>query len=426
MIATWEKHEGQAVDGIRLLRLLGGADASAAYLAELDGRRCALKVVPTDGVAAAVLLARWRQASELSHPHLTRLLRWGTTILEGPVAYVAMEYAEEVLADLDRPLTPKEAREMLTPAVAALAYLHGQGMAHARIKPSNLLSAGDVLKISGDAPRRIGEISPVGSSPYDPPELKTSGATAAGDVWSLGVALVEAVTKELPQTKTTPPRWPQFPFPDELRQVIDGCLQRDPELRWSVEDIAHWLRHGGPAHKPAERRRYWVPVSAGAAALVVIGAIAFEHRAVPPAPSIPPPIAPNATEPSPPPAPAPVEANPAPPAEAPRPRQPAAASGLADIVSAGIQPVLPKVPDKARLTIHGRVRISVHVEADSSGAVTSATLQSGTSKYFADLALKAARQWKFAPGAAGLAWNLRFVFSRDADHPVSVQANPAP
>src|SRR5262249_29307404 len=191
MIATWEKHEGQAVDGIRLLRLLGGATASAVYLAELEGRRCALKVVPADGVGAAVLLARWRQASELSHPHLTRLLRLGTARLEGQsVAYVAMEYAEEVLADVDRPLTPKEVREMLTPAAAALAYLHGQGMTHARIKPSNLLSAGDVLKISGDAPRRIGEMSSAGASPYDPPELKTSGATAAGDVWALGVALV--------------------------------------------------------------------------------------------------------------------------------------------------------------------------------------------------------------------------------------------
>jgi TonB family protein len=87
---------------------------------------------------------------------------------------------------------------------------------------------------------------------------------------------------------------------------------------------------------------------------------------------------------------------------------------------------LPKVPDKARLTIHGKVRVSIRVEADSSGAVTSAAPQSGTSKYFVDLALKAARQWKFAPGPTGRAWNLRFIFSRDADRPVSVQANPAP
>jgi serine/threonine protein kinase len=341
-----------------------------------------------------------------------------------------MEYAEEVLADLDRPLTPKEAREMLTPAVAALAYLHGQGMAHARIKPSNLLSAGDVLKISGDAPRRIGEISPAGSSPYDPPELKTSGATAAGDVWSLGVALVEAVTKELPQTKTTPPRWPQFPFPDELRQVIDGCLQRDPALRWTLDDIAHWLRHGVLARKPARKSampRHWALVSAGAASLVVIGAIALEHRSSPPAQPIPPRVAPKTAEPSPaPPTPPPVQTNPAPPPKEPKPRRPEAAPGTTNGVPDGVQSVLPKVPDKARLTIHGKVRVSIRVEADSAGAVTSAAPQFGTSKYFVDLALKAARQWKFASGSAGRAWNLRFIFSRDADHPVSVQADPAP
>ena len=59
---------------------------------------------------------------------------------------------------------------MLAPAVAALAYHHAQGMAPGRVKASNVLSAGDVLKISGDAPRRIGERPPPQStpSPYDP------------------------------------------------------------------------------------------------------------------------------------------------------------------------------------------------------------------------------------------------------------------
>jgi serine/threonine protein kinase len=430
MVATWEKHEGQAVDGIPLLRLLGSTDASAVYLAEIDGRRCALKIVPADGIAAPTLLARWRRASELSHPHLTQLLRWGTARLQSqPVAYAAMEYAEEVLADVDRPVTPKEARDMLAPAVAALAYLHAQGMAHGRVKASNVLSAGDVLKISGDAPRRIGERPPPQStpSPYDSPELQTSGATAAGDVWSVGVAVVEGLTKELPRTETMPPRMPESPFLDELRPMIEGCLQRDPALRWSMEDIGHWLRHGVPLRKPAlksSKSRYWAPASVGAAAAMVIGAIAFEHRATPPAPSIP--VAPKVAEPSPvPPTSPPVQTNPAPPADVLKPRQPAAASGVADVVSAGIQPVLPKVPDKARLTIHGKVRVSVRVETDPTGAVTSAMVQSGTSKYFVDLALKAARQWRFASGGAR-AWTIRFVFTRDEDQPVSAQAAPAP
>jgi serine/threonine protein kinase len=136
MIATWKQHEGQAVDGIALLRLLGGGESSAVYLAERAGERCAVKLVPTEDVVAQLPLSRWEHASKLSHPHLSRILQWGRGRLDGtPLVYVAMEYAEEELAEVDRPLTPKEAREMLTPVAKVLAYLHGKGFAHGRIKP---------------------------------------------------------------------------------------------------------------------------------------------------------------------------------------------------------------------------------------------------------------------------------------------------
>jgi TonB family protein len=58
------------------------------------------------------------------------------------------------------------------------------------------------------------------------------------------------------------------------------------------------------------------------------------------------------------------------------------------------------------------------VDVDAAGNVTEARLQSaGPSKYFARLALEAARGWKFKPAVAnGRAvesqWTLRFGFSR--------------
>ena len=60
-------------------------------------------------------------------------------------------------------------------------------------------------------------------------------------------------------------------------------------------------------------------------------------------------------------------------------------------------------------------RVGIKVSVDPSGDVTDATVDSpGPSQYFANLALQAARQWKFASAPDGSGdWNLRFEFSVD-------------
>ena len=59
--------------------------------------------------------------------------------------------------------------------------------------------------------------------------------------------------------------------------------------------------------------------------------------------------------------------------------------------------VLPVVSEKARSTIRGSVRINVRVQLNPDGTVSSAELANpAPSQFFADLALKAARQWRFA------------------------------
>ena len=76
------------------------------------------------------------------------------------------------------------------------------------------------------------------------------------------------------------------------------------------------------------------------------------------------------------------------------------------------------MPRKARDTIQGKVRVSVHVRVAPSGSVTAATLdRPGPSPYFAGLALQAARHWKFAPAKVNgndvaSEWILRFEFGR--------------
>jgi TonB family protein len=83
-----------------------------------------------------------------------------------------------------------------------------------------------------------------------------------------------------------------------------------------------------------------------------------------------------------------------------------------------VREVLPDVPKSASNTIQGTVRVSVKVRVNPSGQVASAEIDSaGPSKYFARLALQAARDWEFTPAEVDgqpvpSEWTLRFEFTR--------------
>jgi TonB family protein len=79
---------------------------------------------------------------------------------------------------------------------------------------------------------------------------------------------------------------------------------------------------------------------------------------------------------------------------------------------------MPRLSPGAQNTIRGTIRIVVKVDVDATGNVTQARLQTaGPSKYFARLALDAARGWKFKPvlangQAVASEWAVRFGLSR--------------
>jgi TonB family protein len=92
--------------------------------------------------------------------------------------------------------------------------------------------------------------------------------------------------------------------------------------------------------------------------------------------------------------------------------------------------VLPDVSGKARATIHGKVRVSVRVHVDPSGGVSEAEFDSpGPSKFFADLAMQAARKWAFtAPEVNGKSvaseWRIRFEFTQKDTKVIPTQTAP--
>ena len=459
MTAAWKQWEGQSVDGeFQLLRYLGACEPGAVFQTERrepEAQKAAIKLIPADLHTAEAQLQRWAQCANLSHPHLIRIFKAGRCQLENnEFLYVVMEYAEEDLAQVltQRPITPEEAGEMLEPTLDALAYVHGQGFVHGRVKPANIMAVDDQLKLSSDSLCRTGEpaASLERTSVYDAPEIAGGLLSPASDVWSIGVTLFEALTQRLPVWEGTQQEEPVLPeiLPAPFREIASHCLQRDPQRRWTVAEIVEQLRGTSPAPQvnrppsPEEKPRQWryvVPAAAVGlllAALVAGPRLFNRHSESQPATAVAPERPP--TQPQPQRMPPASEPAPAPqkkddrkensPSVAPPQTAKSPSSGV--IRGEVASKVLPVVPRSARETIRGKVKVSVRVRVNPSGGVVGAKLISpGPSKYFAEQALQAARRWKFSPPKidgqdAESEWTLRFEFGKNGTTAVPARVAP--
>lgn len=243
MSFSWKQYEGQVINNtFPLERYLGGSSESAVFLTQLAGpqsSKAVLKLIP-EGASVDLQLSLWRRASKLTHPNFLQLYQGARCRLaDMDLLYVVMEYAEENLSEIlpQRALTPSEARDMLSPVLDALSNLHAQGLVHSHLKPSNILATSDHVKLSTDRLFPAGEIRKSTSkpSPYDAPESANQALTAACDVWSLGVMLIEVLTQRVPGGASLPSVPESLPQP--FREIAQHALERDPRLRWSIAHI---------------------------------------------------------------------------------------------------------------------------------------------------------------------------------------------
>jgi eukaryotic-like serine/threonine-protein kinase len=564
MSDMWKNWEGQVADHkYQLLRFLGSTDHSVVFLAEFhdpDPRQAAIKFVSADFAGREQQLETWKAAAQLTHPNLLRIYGSGSCKIDDmDLLYVATEYAEENLAQVlpHRALTAEETTEMLNAVVNALWFLHGRGLVHGHIKPSNVLASSDHLKLSSDTIVPAGEVREMRRqrSAYDPPELPTSPYTAAVDIWSLGITLVEACTQQpavLPFNERAEPIVPST-MPEKFLEIARETLRRDPNARWSTAKIAEQLnltplvvkaaaaaagasapapapvasgstavstaplppparpspaispldvplskepavplnklpRPAAKHHEPAlpplrtdspkqqtvELPNYVLPLFAsalGVIALIVLFFIlhprtrpevnASASISNPPANTVTSANTANTASGSTPAAKPPVrQATPAnvppqKPSASTASAQPAAsaATNVASNVNTANPPlahtgaatkelssdadqgealdqVTPQVSPKALATIHGTVRVAVKVQVDPAGRVSDATLDNpGPSHYFADLALKAARQWVFTPPETNghstpSQWLIEFGFTNEGAKATASQLEP--
>jgi TonB family protein len=446
--------EGRVIEGkFPLRQWLGGSPHSAVFLTEFPGQpsqKAAIKLIRVDDSQCEPLLCRLQATRKLSHPHLIRTLECGLCRIEElSYLYAVMECADDDLSQIlpQRPLEPQEVSNLLPPVLDALSYLHRNGFVHGRVKPSNVLAAGDQLKLSSD------QAAPVAQQNgqhrrrdvYDAPETAAGIISPAGDLWSVGATLVAALTQNVTLAEDTSPANRDLPetIPEPFRGIVRECLQLDPDRRGSLKEIQERMHpvaepvdaaRPGPAlldEAPVADSEDRRPIRIAAALVIVVAGIllvvslgVFRSRSnQSPETRAATSQAATAT------APLPAAAAPPPPAAAlvpAEPPKPAAATPTHRATGGEVvRRVLPDVSRHVQKSIRGTIRVVVRVRVDPSGKVTSAKFQwRGSSRYFADRALKAAQRWEFsAPEVNGepraSTWLLQFRFNRK-----SIQATP--
>jgi len=456
MTEIWAKWEGQVISGVfPLRRFLSASDHSAVFLTEYKAQNlpdAALKLVPAIPTLAQAQLSHWTTATTLTHPHLIRLLEAGRCQLGGlQFLFVVMEYAEQTLSQIipQRALTPDEVREMLLPTLNALAFLHRKNLVQGQLKPSNILVVNDQLKLASDTVRPAGESTAyiAKSSLYDPPEAKDGGFSAAGDIWGLGITIVEALTQHPPSWSDSKSETASFSaaLPPTFVGIVRQCLNRNPASRPTAADVDAEINPapqlplvsaaqcadsapeslvpvaqppvsiptplvretpaGAPPLDWSPIQRLFVPAVAVLLIIVVavwaglhlLGSRTSLQRTAPST------AAAQNSQTSPP---VPPEVS-----VSDQPTQPLA-SGSPSV----LHEENPDVSRSARGTIHGHIKVVVRVTVDRSGSVVNESLEyPGPSRYFARMATEAAKKWKFAPAdnQDTRKWLLRFEFTRD-------------
>jgi hypothetical protein len=266
-----EADEPTAVGPYRLLGRLGSGGMGRVYLGRsTGGRTVAVKVVHPHFARDGEFRARFRREVEAARRVGGA---WTASVLDAdcdaPVPWVATAYAAgpslaAAVAD-GGPLPAHTVRALGAGLAEALAAVHGLGLVHRDVKPSNvLLTLDGPLLIDFGIARALDATASltatgvsVGSPGYMAPEqILGHGVTGAADVFSLGAVLAYAATGQPPFPGDSSAALlykvvhgePELDgLAGELSDLVTACLAKDPAARPAPAEVSRRLAPEGAA-----------------------------------------------------------------------------------------------------------------------------------------------------------------------------------
>ena len=207
-----------------------------------DGRNVALRSLPAeplkgDGVLPA-LVADLKAAAQVSHPNLVKVL--GMVEVEGERCLITelvsgKNFAEALKAG--RRMTFQQVHGLGRVLFQTLAVVHGRGLVHGTIQPSNIMVSGGVIKIADLGLGRLAHrVNPDGD--YRAPE---NNLDAAGDLYASAAVLYHLLTgthhRSQPQGVGLPlPSKLATGVPEAIDKFLLRCLHPRQELRFSTAE----------------------------------------------------------------------------------------------------------------------------------------------------------------------------------------------
>ena len=248
----------------RLIAPIGAGASALVFLADDTRlrRRVAVKLLHQALADDDAFLRRFRSeaqsAAALNHPHVLSVYDWGE---DGHEPYLVTEYlgggSLRSMLDQGRTLTTSQALLVGLEAARGLDYAHKRGFVHRDIKPANLLFGEEGRLRIGDfgLARALAEAAwtepagaMVGTARYACPEqARGEKVDGKGDVYSLGLVLIEAVTGQVPfaSDTTIATLMARVDKPVEvgpelgpLRRILERAGRPDPDDRPDAGELA--------------------------------------------------------------------------------------------------------------------------------------------------------------------------------------------
>ena len=206
---------GQILGGrYRLIELLGEGGMATVFRATDTGlgRDVALKLLRPEYLRDPDFSSRFRQeaqaAASLGHPNVVHVYDYGEDTT-GPFIVMELVDGEDLATILRRSgaLSPRQVARIGSGVARALAAAHANGLIHRDVKPANVLigTDGRVKVVDFGIARAIAEAqltlpgTTLGSVHYFSPEqARGEPATAASDLYSLGIVLYEMLVGSRP------------------------------------------------------------------------------------------------------------------------------------------------------------------------------------------------------------------------------------